>query len=161
MRFVFKCLAVKHAGGRVTVEAARRVRVYAGYAQDRSSRDADPANRVLIGGYASNIVSFDISASDSLYDRPDGSYHARYVSVGRQLGRRAYFSVDYSTSLSVVRFSRSDGIVVETRPHMTRVSATATGNLGRSVSLLGTVERTRDDGATELRLLTGLAYRLR
>ena len=86
----------------------------------------------------------DVAASDSLIDRTTGSYHSRYVSVGRQFGRGVYASGDYSTSLSVVRYSRSDGIVVETRPHTTRFSGTATVSVGRSVSLMATVDRTSD-----------------
>jgi hypothetical protein len=157
-RFLFES-----AGGRATVEVARGVRVYAGYTRDKNSREADATNRTLIGGYASNVLGsgFDVSASDSLLARPGGSYHSRYVSVGHQLGRLVYVSGDYSTSLSVVRFSRSDGVVVEHRPHTTRLSTTATSNLGRSFSLLFTAERTLDDGFRELRVLTGLSYRMR
>jgi len=36
-----------------------------------------------------------------------------------------------------------------------------TSNLGRSVSLLVTAEKTHDDDAGEVRLLSGLSYRLR
>jgi hypothetical protein len=70
-------------------------------------------------------------------------------------------SGDYSTSLSIVRFSRSDGIVVETRPHTTRFSGTASINVGRAVSLLAMVERTKDDQSRDMRLLTGITYRTR
>jgi hypothetical protein len=156
-------LLYESVGGRLTVEPIRRVRVYAGYSRDKNNRDTEPTARTLIGGYASNVggSGLDVSASDSLMDRTTGRYHSRYVSLGRQFGRGVYFSGDYSTSLSVIRFSRSDGITIETRPHMTRSSGTATINLARSVSLLATVERTRQDQIREFRVLAGLTYRLR
>jgi len=70
-------------------------------------------------------------------------------------------SGDYTTSLSVIRFSRSDGITIESRPHTTRYSGTATINVARSVSLLATVERTNEDQVHEFRVLSGLTYRIR
>ena len=156
-------LLFESIGGRATVEVLPRVRVYAGYSRDKNNRDADPTGRTLIGGYASNIrgSGIDVSASDSLMHRSTGSYHSQYVSVGRQIGRNAYVSGDYSTSLSVIQFSRSDGITIETRPHTTRFSGTATMNITRSISLLATVERTNLDQAHEFRVLAGLTYRIR
>lgn len=156
-------LLYESTGGRVTVEIVPMVRVYAGYSRDRTNHDAEPTNRTLVGGYASNVArsGFDLSASDSLMARPGGSFHSRYLSVGRQIRRRVYLSGDYSTSLSVVRFSRSDGIIVETRPHTNRISGTATAYLTRMISLIGSVEGTREDAARELRVMTGLTYRIR
>ena len=156
-------LLYESIGGRVTVEVYPQVRVYGGYARDKNDRDAKPSGRTLIGGYASNIAGsgVDVAASDSLIDRTTGSYHSRYFSVGRQFGRGVYASGDYSTSLSVVRYSRSDGIVVETRPHTTRFSGTATVSVGRSVSLMATVDRTSDGSYHDMRVLSGLTYRIR
>jgi hypothetical protein len=155
-------LLYQSAGGRVTVEAVPRVRIYAGYARDKDNRNAVPSGRTIVGVYAGNVMGgIDIAASDSLLDRPERQYHSRYVSIGRQIGRLVYVSGDYTTSLSVVRFSRSDGITVETRPHTTRFSGTANINVGRSVSLLLTAERTRDDQIREFRMLSGLSYRMR
>ena len=156
-------LLFQSVGGRATVEVVRRVRLYAGYSRDKNNRDTNPTGRTLVGGYASNIggSGVDVSASDSLMHRPTGSYHSRYVSVGRTVGRSTYLSGDYSTSLSVIRFSRSDGITIESRPHTTRVSGTASVNLRRSYSLLATIERTNQDQGHELRVLTGLTYRMR
>jgi hypothetical protein len=156
-------LLFQSLGGRATVEVFPRIRVYAGYSRDKNNRDADPTGRTLIGGYASNVrgSGLDVSASDSLMHRPTGSYHSRYVSVGRQIGRRTYVSGDYSTSLSVIRFSRGDGITIETRPHTTRFSSTATMNITRAISLLATVERTNLDQGHEFRVLAGLTYRIR
>jgi hypothetical protein len=151
------------AGGRVTVEPVSRVRIYAGYSRDTNSRDGQPSDRTLVGGYAPDVArsGFDVSASDSIVNRAGGGYQSRYVSVGHQIGRRAYISVDYTTSLSVIQFTRSDGLVIETQPHTARYTGTVNVNLSRGVSLLGTVERSTGDTYTELRVLTGLSYRIR
>jgi hypothetical protein len=156
-------LLYESLGARVTVEAAPQVRIYVGYSRDKNNRDADPTGRTILGGYASNIMGsgLDLTASDSQLERPEGRYHSRYVSVGHQLGRAVYLSCDYSTSLSIVRFSRSDGIVVETRPHTTRLSGNMYVNVGRSISILVTGERARDDHTRDLRLLSGISYRMR
>lgn len=150
-------------GGRVTVEVAPRVRVNGGYARDRNNRDDAPTGRLLVGVYAGNVAKsgFDVSASDSRVNRDTGAYHSRYVSVGRQIGRSVYVSGDFSTSLSVVRLARSDGVVVELRPHTTRLTGSAVINVGRSTSLLVNVDRTLDEGARDLRVLTGLTVRIR
>ena len=124
-------------GGRATVKSFRGVRVYAGYSQDRNNRDtdADGSRRWSAATRRTSRGSgVDVSASDSLMRRPTGSYHSRYVSVGRQFGRAVYVSGDYSSSLSLVRFSRSDGITVETKPHTTRISGTG-NNQPRSIRL--------------------------
>lgn len=154
-------LLYESIGGRATVEVLRRVRVYVGYSQDRNNREDAATGRLLVGGYASNIANtgFDVTVSDSRIDRPTGNYHSSYVSIGKQLGRRVYVSGDYTTSLSLVRFSRSDGILIEVRPHTTRFGGTSTINLGRVVSLLFTAERTHDDDVHELRVLSGITYR--
>jgi hypothetical protein len=155
-------LLFESVGGRATVEVIRRVRVYGGYSRDRTNRDADAAGRMLVGGYASNIANagVDVSASESLIDRSGGRYHSRYVSIGRLLTRTTYVSGDYATSLSIIRFSRSDGLIVETRPRTSRFSGTATINLARKVSVLATVERGRYDNAAEFRVLSGITYRI-
>jgi hypothetical protein len=155
-------LLYESIGGRVTVEPIARVHVYGGYSRDKNNRDTAPTGRTLVGGYASNVANsgFDVSASDSIMHRSNGSYHSTYVSAGRQVGRAVYVSGDYTTSLSVIRFSRSDGITIETRPHTTRFSGTATVIVGRSVSLLATVERTKDDQFRDLRVLSGITYRI-
>jgi hypothetical protein len=72
-----------------------------------------------------------------------------------------YVSFDYSTSLSVLRFQRSDGVVIETHPWMRRYSGSGSATLGRNMSLVFTVDHTRDDALRELRILTGLSYRFR
>ena len=156
-------LLFESAGGRVTVEVATRVRVYAGVSRDKNNRDTDATRRFLVGGYAANVArtGLDITASDSLMNRATGSYHSFYLSVGRQAGRSAYVSGDYSTSLSVIRFSQSNGLVIETRPHTSRISGTVTVNLNRAWSLMGMLEHTSETGFGETRALTGLTYRIK
>jgi hypothetical protein len=156
-------LRYESRGGRLTVEVFPRTQLYASYAQDRTNREDALTGRVMFGGHASNLLGsgFDVSASDARIDRPTGAYHSRYVSVGRAIHRSLYVSGDYSTSLSVVQFQRSDGIVIETRPWTKRVSGSANATLGRSVSLLFTVDYTRDEAQDEIRVLSGLSYRFR
>ena len=103
----------------------------------------------------------DAAFSDARIDQSTGAYHSRYVSVGRGIGRAAYASVDYSTSLSVIRFERLDGIIIESRPRTHRWSGSTSINVGRTVSLLLTLDRTTDDTVRDLRVLTGLSYRIR
>ena len=154
-------LLYQSIGGRVTVEVVPRIRIYAGYARDKNNREDITTGRLLVGGYASNIgrTGLDVAASDSRIERSAGNYHSTYVSIGRQLGERVYLSGDYTTSLSLVQFSRSDGIIVETKPHTTQFGATAVINVGRAMSLLVTGEQTRDASVSEFRSLAGITFR--
>lgn len=156
-------LVYESLGGRVTVEPIKRVRVYAGLSQDKSNREDKPADRRVIGGYAPNIggSGFDIAASDTRTHRTTGGYHSDYVSLGRQIGRRVYASGDYTTSLSIVQFSRSDGIVIEDKPTSKRLSGTASINVGPTTSLQITLDRTWDRDTREFRILSGVSYRFR
>jgi hypothetical protein len=141
----------------------RRVHVYAGYTRDRNNRDDASSARILVGGHAGNVfgTGFDVSGSDSRVERSTGPYHSKYFSIGRTLGRSLYLSVDYSTSLSVVHFLRSDGVLIETKPSTRRYSGSASATLSRHFSLLGTLDYTIDDAMTEIRVLSGLSYRIR
>jgi hypothetical protein len=156
-------LHYESGGGRITVQMLPRVRVYAGYSRDRTNRDESSTGRIIVGGHAGNMFGsgVDVSASDSRVERASGPYHSRYVSVGRSLGRAVYVSLDYSTSLAVIRFLRSDGVVIETRPSTRRYSGSASITLNRYLSLLTTVDQTVDDDLRELRVLSGLSYRIR
>ncbi len=156
-------LRYESAGGRVSVRVARQVDIYAGYARDRNNRDDAPTGRFTIGGYAGNLLGtgLDVSASDALIDRPTGPYHSRYISIGRRVGRAVYVSGDYSTSLAVVRFVRSDGVTIETRPWTHRLSGNTSVILTRQFSLIGVADYTTDEGLHDLRVMTGLTYRLR
>jgi hypothetical protein len=156
-------LRYESRGGRVTVEVVRGTRVYGSYAQDRTNREDALTGRLMVGGYAANVLrtGLDVAASDSWIDRPTGAYHSRYLSVGRAIGRAVYVSGDYSTSLSVIQFQRSDGLVIETRPWTRRVSGSGSATVGRNVSLLFTIDYTMDESQHEIRVLSGLTYRLR
>ena len=156
-------LKYESTGGRITVEVVRRLYVYGGYTRDRNNRDDASAARILVGGHAGNILGtgFDVSGSDSRIERATGPYHSKYFSVGHTLARSLYLSVDYSTSLSVVHFIRSDGVVIETKPSTRRYSGSASATLNRHFSLLGTLDYTIDDAMTEVRVLSGLSYRIR
>ncbi|MBK6404970.1 MAG: hypothetical protein IPF66_07980 [Holophagales bacterium] len=149
------------AGGRLTVEVARGVRVFAGYARDRGNRDDGSTGRITAGFHASNVFrsGIDVTVSDNRIDRPDNTYDSWYASIGRSFGGRVYVSLDYATALSVLRFTSSDGVVVESRPQTNRFSLNGSVNLGRSVSLLLAAERGTDDRATDLRGTAGLSVR--
>jgi hypothetical protein len=151
------------AGGRVIVRVADGVRVHAGYARDRNNRDSAATGRTTVGASAANVAGtgFDGAFSDSLIHRPSGEYHSRYFSAGRRIGSAVYVSADYSTSLSVARFTRSDGVTIETRPRTRQLSASAIVTLSRLLSLVTMVDRTRDDRQTDLRVQAGLTVRLR
>jgi len=148
-------------GGRLTVEVVRGLRVFAGYSRDRGNRDGGATGRITAGFHAADVLGsgIDVTVSDDRVDRPDGAYDSWYASIGRSLGGRVYVSLDYATALSVLRFTGSDGIVVETRPRTDRFSLNASVNLGRSLSLLLSAERTSGDLSKELRGSAGLAVR--
>ena len=150
-------------GGRVSVRLVRSFEVYGGYARDRNNRDDEPTGRLTVGGYGANLFNtgLDVSASNSRIDRPTGPYDARYLSVGRSIGRAVYVSADYSTSLAVVRFVRTDGVSIETRPWTRRLSGNVSATLSRQFSLTGVVDVTMDEDVNDVRLMTGLTYRLR
>ena len=156
-------LLYQSVGGRATVEVFRGARVYAGFTRDKDNREDAATRRWLFGGFLSNLAGsgLDVTVSDSLNDRPSGSYHSRYFSVGRQAGRRTYLTVDYNSSLSVVRFLRSDGFVIESRPKSDRLGSSAVVSLNRTLSLLVSGEYTWDDDLRSLRVLSGITYRIR
>ncbi len=149
-------------GARVTVEAARGVRVFAGYGRDKNDRDADPMNRWSFGVYSSNLLGtgIDVNVTDYRYTRGSASsYDSWYLSTGRSFGSRLYLSCEYATSLSVLRYARGDGFMIENRPHTDRFGASANIYLTRRLSLLVNADYTRDDGFSEKRVLSGLSVR--
>lgn len=156
-------LRYESVGGRATVEVLPRVRVYAGYSRDKNNRDDAPTGRWLAGGFGGNVfgTGIDLTFSNSRTSRPTGSYHSTYVSAGRELGHRVYATADYSTALSEVRFTRGDGLLIVTRPETRRMGLSASVLLWKATSLLLSAERTMDDGYDELRVLSGLTFRLR
>jgi hypothetical protein len=149
------------AGGRVTVTLSRTVRVYAAYAQDQNNRD-EAAYPHLSGGISVRDVlgsGIDMTTYASRVDRTQGPYTSVYASLGRSLGTRWYMSLDYTSSLSVLRISSGGGPTVETRPQADRYSLMMQVNLGRRFSLFLNLERVDEDAATEDRLATGLSVR--
>jgi hypothetical protein len=156
-------LRYETAGGRVSVKVAKQIELYAGYYRDRNNREDVATGRLTLGGYSSNLFGsgFDVSGSDAMIDRPSGPYHSRYISLGHTVGRRVYVSGDFSTSLAIVRFVRSDGVAIETRPWTRRFSANMSATLNRQFSLIGVVDYVVDDGLKDLRVMTGLTYRIR
>jgi len=157
-------LLYESAGGRVYVEVVRGVRLQAGYSRDKTNRDDAASNRVNFGVYITNLAGsgFDITATDSIINRPSGRYDSIYVSAGHDAGRRVYLSGDFSTALSVIRATgQVDPIRVDLRPRLNRVSGSAVVTVGRTTSLLFTAERTWDQTMSEFRVLAGVTYRLR
>lgn len=149
------------AGGRLTVEVTRGVRVFAGYASDRGNRDDGSTGRISAGFHAGNVFGsgVDLTVSDNRIDRPGSAYDSWYASIGRSFGGRVYVSLDYATALSVLRFTGSDGIVVETRPQTNRFSLNGSVNLSRTLSLLLSAERSSGDFGTETRGQAGISLR--
>jgi len=149
-------------GARLTIEVAKGFRVFAGYGQDKNDRDADPMDRLSFGVYTSNLfgTGVDVNVTDYRYQRGSASsYDSWYVSAGRSFGSRLYLSGEYTTSLSVLRYAREDGFVVESRPQTDRFGASANIYLSRTLSLLVVADYTRDEGYKETRLLSGLSVR--
>lgn len=148
------------AGGRVTVEVLPNVRVHAGYASDRHNRDDQSFGRISAGIWASNLAGsgFDVTLSDNRSDRPGGSYDAWYASLGRGFGSRLYLTVDYATSLAIVRVI-DNGATIEQRPQSKRYGLHGVGNLTRMFSIITTLEQLRDDSSTDRRGTFGLIVR--
>lgn len=156
-------LRYESAGGRMTVKVASHIDLNVGYARDRNNRDEAATGRLTVGGTATNLFGrgLDLSASDARIDRPTGPYHSSHVSLGHAFGRSIYVSGDYATSLAVVRFLRSDGVTIETRPWSRRLSGSISANLTRQISLTGVIDFTRDADMTDVRAMTGFSYRFR
>jgi hypothetical protein len=151
------------AGGRATVRLTRDLRVNVGYTQDQNNRDSANTGRVSVGLSTTDIAhsGVDLTVSDSRIRRPTGEYDSLYVSAGRQLGRQIYISGDYSSSVSVVRFTRSDGITVESRPQTKDYGVNSVIQTGRHVSITATLGITKDQDISDVRVLAGMTYRFR
>jgi len=157
-------LLYESAGGRVYVEVLRGVRLQAGYSRDKTNRDDAASNRLNFGVHVTNLAGtgFDVTATDSIINRPTGRYDSIYVSVGHDAGRRVYLSGDFSSALSVIRATGEvDPIRVDVRPRLNRLSGSTVVTVGRTTSLLFTAERTWDPTISEFRVLAGISYRLR
>lgn len=149
-------------GGRATVEVVRNVRVFAGYSQDKHGNSTAAVSRLSFGLSSSNLFKsgFDINVSDYRYSGgPGPSYDSWYASIGRNLSSRIYLSGEYTSSLSVIRYVQSSGLVIENRPKTKRFGGTAIVHLGRRASLLFTFDHTQDTNYTENRFMGGLTFR--
>ncbi|HEX7829575.1 MAG TPA: hypothetical protein VF787_07955 [Thermoanaerobaculia bacterium] len=147
-------------GGRVTVEVLRNVRVHAGYASDRHNRDDRSFGRISAGVWAANVAGsgVDLTFSDNRSERAEGSYDSWYVSIGRGIGAKVYVTVDYATSLAVIRVI-DDGVAVERHPRSKRYGFHGVWNVSRVISFLATLERLHDDTSNDERGTFGLIYR--
>ena len=156
-------LLYESAGGRVSVDIFHRVRVHGGYTRDRNNRDSAPTGRTTYGASTQNLAGsgVDLTVSNTRMNRPTGRYDSLYVSGGRQVGRAVYLSADYATSVSLVRFTRSDGVTIEQRPETRQFGGSAIVTLGRVFSVHAMVTDTRDDEIHEYRVLAGLTVRTR
>ncbi len=148
-------------GGRLWVEPLRNVRLLIGYSRDRGGADESAYNRYTAGVYLRDLLGsgLDLSVSDNRSDRASGAYDSWYASLGRSIGPRAYLSADYSTALSVLRFTSAGGVQVESRPQIRRWGLNGTFNLSRTLSLLLILEETRDGSTREDRGMLGLTVR--
>jgi hypothetical protein len=148
--------------GRVTVSVGRWLRLFGGYGQDRNNREDEPSGRITYGLYASNVLrsGVDVTVSDSRIDRgTGGSYDSWYVSVGRSFGSRVYLTGDYSSSLSVYRFTSAAGFTIESQPTTRRLALSSVINTTRTTSILITGERVLFDDGAQTRILSGLTWR--
>ncbi len=148
--------------GRVTVSAGRYLRLFGGFGQDRNNRDDQASGRLTYGAYASNVLrtGIDVTASGSRIDHgATGSYDSWYVSVGRSIGSRVYLTGDYSSSLSIYRFTSATGFIIESQPTTRRLAASGVINTTRTTSLLVTAERVLYEDAQQTRFLCGFTWR--
>lgn len=148
--------------GRVTYLAAPGLRFYVGYGQDRGNEGEDTTGRLNTGFYSSDLfhTGIDAQVSISRRNRNDGSsYNSWIVSAGRMIFPKLYVSGEYTSSLSIVRFTGGDNVLIETRPSSRRYSVSSMFYLTRAFTLLFTLEHTDADSASENRLLGGVTYR--
>jgi hypothetical protein len=148
--------------GRVTYLAAPGLRFYVGYGQDQSNEGEDKTGRLSSGFYSSDLfhTGVDAQLSVSRRNRNDGSsYNVWTVSAGRMVIQKLYVSGEYTSSLSIVKFTGNDNVVVITRPSSNRYSLSSMFYWTRALTLLLTVERTNADSVYENRLLGGITYR--
>jgi hypothetical protein len=150
------------ASARLSVEVFRNFRVFAGYGQDKNDSSDSATGRISAGVYSSNLfgTGLDVNVTDYRYDQPGGSsYDSWYASAGRALGSKVYLTAEYSSSLSIIRYTQSTGVVIESKPSTKRFGGSAILNLTRTMSLMVTGEHTQGDDYKENRVLTGITYR--
>ncbi len=149
------------AGGRVTVSITPRVRVWGGYYRDRNNTDTTATGRIQGGFWANDVFGsgLDVTISDNRSDRTGNHYDSWYGSIGASIGRSVYLTADYTTSLSILSFTDSGGVTIESRPQSKRYSLSTSINLNRTFSLLLQGERLLEDTSHEDRLMAGITVR--
>ncbi len=154
-------LLFESAGGRVTVSLSRFVRVWGGYYRDRNNVDSSATGRVQGGFWATNVFGsgIDFTVSDNRMDRTGNHYDSWYTSLGTSIGRSVYLTADYTTSLSILSFTDSGGVLVESRPQSKRYSLSTMINLTRWLSVMVQGERLIEDTSTDNRVLAGITVR--
>lgn len=156
-------LLFESLSARISVEVVRGTRLHATVGRDRNNQDSGSASRLGAGAFVSGLArtGVDVTATYSRTDRGEpGRYDSYYVSIGRSVGARLYLSGDYTSSLSLVRFIQSSGLVVEARPQMRRLSGSAVVNVSSRASVIVTVDRTDEGTTDEHRVVAGLSWRL-
>ena len=149
-------------GGRVTLEVAKNMRLFGGYSQDKNGNATDPVSRVSFGLSSSNLLKtgLDVQVSDYRYSGGTSpSYDSWYASIGRNLSPRVYVSGEFTSSLSVLRYVQSSGIVIENRPSTKRFGGTAIVHVSKTSSILVVFDHTQDTNYRENRVLAGLTFR--
>lgn len=146
---------------RLTFRPWRTVRLWGSYGQDRNNQgDDDWYDNAGLGLSVANIlgIGLDFTAANNRIDRFEESFDSTYLSLGKTIGRKAYLSLDYTTSLSVFRYD-GGGVIIETRPESERYALSANLNLSRTFTLLLIGEWLDHDDFEENRVLTGLTVR--
>jgi hypothetical protein len=146
----------------VTLEVAKNMRLFGGYSQDKNGNATDPVSRVSFGLSSSNLLKtgLDVQVSDYRYSGGTSpSYDSWYASIGRNLSPRVYVSGEFTSSLSVLRYVQSSGIVIENRPRTRRFGGTAIFHVSRASSILIVFDHTQDTNYRDNRLLAGLTFR--
>lgn len=69
--------------------------------------------------------------------------------------------VTVANDIPAGNLSNSDGVQIETRPRTRRLSGNVSAPIDRRFSLAGVVDCTMDEGMNDLRVMTGLTYRMR
>jgi hypothetical protein len=152
------------AGGRVTIEPVRGLRLFGGYERNRNNQNDLLSARLTAGFYAYNLLKtgFDVSATGYHTNSPNGqagSYDSLFASIGRNLSSSVYVSADYSSALSVLQLKPGGGVQVQNLPRSRRYAVSGLVHLTRHFSLLVTGEQTRQGDTTETRAMLGLTYR--
>jgi hypothetical protein len=78
--------------------------------------------------------------------------------LGRSLGTKVYVTVDYATSLVVVRVV-DNGVAIERHPKSKRYGLNGVWNMTRTLSFIATLERLQDQSSTDERGTFGVIYR--